>query len=257
MRLRIFFLALALFVSIVFQLTACDQIGGGPEQAARTAFDQFAKIQGIPYQDISLQTLKNDGTYATVRITVWLRPSAQSDWTEEYADVEVRNIGNQWQASALTNLTLTEAQQQRTNATATARAQSTAAAATATIEVVRRIEKLVRIVSVSGISFDNTSYYKSRSWDMVIGNDDHIQHSVLFHFQWKEDMSWPSLGAAHYGVPHQADLTFEVPPNSAKTFNVTIKDTDHDSSVYGQGSDMSQDYDLSYNIQSIDGVSLR
>lgn len=73
----------------------------------------MGKMHKPTYKDETFKELANDGTYATVRVTAWFRPSAQSDWIEQYADVEVRNVGGQWQTSPFMPFRPTQAETQR------------------------------------------------------------------------------------------------------------------------------------------------
>ena len=56
--------------------------GGGPEAAARIAFEQWAQQNGVPCRDVHLQTLNNDGVFATVRITAMFKESPEAPWLE-------------------------------------------------------------------------------------------------------------------------------------------------------------------------------
>ena len=47
--------------------------GGGPEAAAKTAFEQWAQQNGVPYKDARFQTLNNNGVFAAVRITAMFK----------------------------------------------------------------------------------------------------------------------------------------------------------------------------------------
>lgn len=127
----------------VILLTSCASAPSGAEQAARSAFEKFAQGQSVPYKDVSIKTVNNDGTYAIIRVIAWFRPSAQSDWLEQYADLEVRNVGGQWQANTWMSFQFTDAEKSRQDArakatevaqqaTRSAIATSTAVAATAT-----------------------------------------------------------------------------------------------------------------------------
>jgi len=109
-RIRIQF-AEALVVLAVL-LVSCS-IGNSPESVALAAAEKHFQSQGIPYKDLSVLILKNDGTYATVRVVAWVRPTAQSHWEEESADIEVRNVGGQWRANTNIVFDSTPAEQQR------------------------------------------------------------------------------------------------------------------------------------------------
>ena len=136
----------AVFIIALLLLTSCvlTTSNVGAEQAASRAFEKFAQEQGVPYKDVSVKTISNDGTYATVRVTAWFRSSAVSDWLEQYADIEVRNVGGQWQADIWMSFKITDAEKSRQNerakateiliqATRSVIETNTAAAATATV----------------------------------------------------------------------------------------------------------------------------
>lgn len=114
------------FFALAFTIVACNSTD--LESVALDAFRQFADVQKIPYDRVSVRTLSNDGTYAIVRITAWFRPSSQSDWVEQFADVELRKVGGKWYASTSMSFQDTLATQQ--TRTAVANMTSTLAAAT-------------------------------------------------------------------------------------------------------------------------------
>jgi len=136
---------LALLISLMLLLVACsmgriaEQIAGGPQSAAGEAFEAWAKRAGVPYEDVRYETLSDDGTFSTVRVTAFLRQSAEADWQEMQADVECRKVGGKWQCQEYFYFTLSEAERQRIgaarNATATVvMATRVAEEATATAE---------------------------------------------------------------------------------------------------------------------------
>lgn len=73
---------------------------GGPENAAQMALGEYASREGMPYKNVRIQTLSNDGAFATVRITAEFKETAQADWVEKQAEVQFRNIGGKWQVSS-------------------------------------------------------------------------------------------------------------------------------------------------------------
>ena len=70
----------------------------GPEAATLSNFVAWANRVGTPYKDPLAKVLKNDQTFATVRVTAKFRDNPQSDWVEMWTDVDVKNVGGQWQA---------------------------------------------------------------------------------------------------------------------------------------------------------------
>lgn len=75
-------------------MTGCTQMDG-PEAAAKTAFIEWAQSIRTPYRNESFQTLTNDNTLATVRITVELLTKAQ--WTVKQVDIPCRQVESSWQ----------------------------------------------------------------------------------------------------------------------------------------------------------------
>jgi len=126
----------------------------GPQVAAKEAFEQWAQQAGIPYRDVRYETLRDDGTYAAVRIVAQFRQAADAPWLENEAEVECRKVGEQWQCESWMYWQLTKAEQERVAAaTATASAASFAtataeAAATATLEA-----QLAALKGLSKIAF--------------------------------------------------------------------------------------------------------
>jgi hypothetical protein len=108
---------------------------GSPEGAAQVALDSWAKSSNTPYKDASFNTQNNDGTFATVRITVKFRPNPESEWQEYQTDVQCRLVGGQWQAPGYLQFQLSQAEQ-RKQAAATATAQATRMAAVATSQAI-------------------------------------------------------------------------------------------------------------------------
>lgn len=113
---------LALVASLILFLVACA-VGGGPQTIAKEAFEQWAEEAGIPYEDVRYETLSDDGTFATVRVTAFFRESAEAGWREMQADVECRKLAGEWRCDEHLSFTLSEAEQERIlaaqNATAT------------------------------------------------------------------------------------------------------------------------------------------
>ncbi len=68
--------------------------------AARTAFEQWAWQEGVPYRNVTCTLLGSDETFATVQIIGELRRSSDSPWQEEQGTVECRKIGQAWKCDA-------------------------------------------------------------------------------------------------------------------------------------------------------------
>jgi len=113
-----------LFASLV--VIGCEP--PGPENAARAAFVQWADtINRVPYQNAQVTTLENDGTFATVKITVEFRADKDAPWVEQEAKTNCKKVGQEWQCDGLMTFNLTAKAVAQANAIAT---QQAAAAAT-------------------------------------------------------------------------------------------------------------------------------
>ncbi|MBC7347774.1 MAG: hypothetical protein H5U00_10065 [Clostridia bacterium] len=146
--IRVFLIGLIMTLSFVAcggpseQQKALEEAGiaeprrGSPEAAAKAAFELWAQQVGMPYRNDRYTVLSNDGTFATVRIIAQFRETAESEWLEQQAIVECRNVGGKWQANAWMYFELTQAEQERIKARqkATATAQALQQQATATAE---------------------------------------------------------------------------------------------------------------------------
>lgn len=74
--------------------TRCSTMDG-PEAAAKNNFSEWAVNIRIPYRDENFQTIHNDGTLATVRITVELK--IQGEWKEKQTEIQCEKVDNDWQ----------------------------------------------------------------------------------------------------------------------------------------------------------------
>ncbi len=78
----------------LFLLTACGL--DGAERGARVTFEEWAQDQVTPYKNVRYKTLKNDGAFATVRITADFKQNEKADWMEMENILELRNMGGEW-----------------------------------------------------------------------------------------------------------------------------------------------------------------
>jgi hypothetical protein len=67
-----------------------------PEAAIEAALARSLREAGIPYRDVRLIPLVNEGTSARFRVVAGLRPGAQRDWEDNEAEVEVRSAEGSW-----------------------------------------------------------------------------------------------------------------------------------------------------------------
>lgn len=74
--------------------TRCSTMDG-PEAAARINFLEWAGNIRTPYRHENFQTMDNDGTVSTVRITVELK--IKGEWTVKQTEIKCEKADNNWQ----------------------------------------------------------------------------------------------------------------------------------------------------------------
>jgi hypothetical protein len=67
----------------------------GPEAAAKVNFLEWAVNIRTPYRNENFQTINNDGTLSTVRITVEL--NIKGEWTEKQTEIQCEKVEDNWQ----------------------------------------------------------------------------------------------------------------------------------------------------------------
>ena len=67
----------------------------GPEAAAKTNFSEWAVNIRIPYRNENFETVRNDGTLATVRITVEFK--MDGEWKEKQIEIQCEKADDNWQ----------------------------------------------------------------------------------------------------------------------------------------------------------------
>ena len=67
----------------------------GPEAAAKINFLEWAGNIRTPYRNENFQTVNNDGTLSTVRITVELK--IKGEWTEKQIEIQCEKVDEDWQ----------------------------------------------------------------------------------------------------------------------------------------------------------------
>lgn len=78
---------------------------GGPENAARAAFTKWAdEIYKVPYQNVQVSALENDGTFATVKITAEYRADKDAPWIEQETKTSCKTVGQEWQCGQVFSL---------------------------------------------------------------------------------------------------------------------------------------------------------
>ena len=67
----------------------------GPEAIAKNNFSEWAVNIRAPYRNENFQTIKNDGTLATVLITVDLK--IQGKWKKKQTEIQCEKVDDDWQ----------------------------------------------------------------------------------------------------------------------------------------------------------------
>ena len=83
-------------VSLLFVTfsTRCSTMDG-PEAAAKNSFSEWAVNIRTPYRNEDFQTINNEGTVSTVRITVELK--VKGEWTEKQIEIQCEKVDDNWQ----------------------------------------------------------------------------------------------------------------------------------------------------------------
>lgn len=75
-------------------ITQCSEMDG-PEATAKNNFSEWAVNIRIPYRNESFQTIKNNGTDATVLVTVDLK--IKGEWIEKHIQIDCEKLDKDWQ----------------------------------------------------------------------------------------------------------------------------------------------------------------
>ena len=85
---------IAVALLVVAFSTRCSTMDG-PEAAAKNNFSEWAVNIRAPYRNENFQTINNDGTVATVLITVDLK--IEGEWQEKQIEIQCEKVVNDWQ----------------------------------------------------------------------------------------------------------------------------------------------------------------
>jgi hypothetical protein len=85
---------IAVSLLLVTFSTRCSTMDG-PEAAAKNRFSEWAVNIRTPYRHENFQTINNDGTLATVLITVDLK--IKGEWKEKQVEIQCEKVDNNWQ----------------------------------------------------------------------------------------------------------------------------------------------------------------
>jgi hypothetical protein len=89
---------MAVSLLVVTFSTRCSTMDG-PEAAAKKIFSEWAVNIRTPYRNENFQTINNDGTLATVLITVDLK--VKGEWKEKQTEIQCEIVDDDWQCDRL------------------------------------------------------------------------------------------------------------------------------------------------------------
>jgi len=159
MRNRPWFQLYAIWFLFSLLASACSIVfKSGPEPEARKLFEDWAQQAGVPYKDISLVTVANDGAFATVQLTASLKQSATEDWLRKQTNIECRHVGSQWQCNSEFVFSFTKEEQatQDKIAANTATAAMISFEATAT-ELARQAAATQKVLEATQRAFEQSA----------------------------------------------------------------------------------------------------
>ena len=84
---------IAVTLLLVMLSTQCSKMDA-PEAAANISFSEWAVNIRVPYRHEDFQTIQNDGSSATVHITVELK--LKGEWLEKQTDVHCQKADDVW-----------------------------------------------------------------------------------------------------------------------------------------------------------------
>ncbi len=84
----------AVALLLVIATVRCTPLDG-PEAAARINFLEWAGNIRTPYRKESFETMNNDGSLSTVRVTVELM--IRDEWTEKQLELQCKKVDDDWQ----------------------------------------------------------------------------------------------------------------------------------------------------------------
>lgn len=101
---------LLLVISLVF--VSCSS--SSSLSAAEDTFLAYINNSGLPYRNESFHLSYSDDVFNTYLLTVELRESKGSDWTEYETEIECSKLGNDWQCENIFRFTLSQRTLQKT-----------------------------------------------------------------------------------------------------------------------------------------------
>ena len=220
-------LCLILLVLFIPITVSCGSTAlNNPQSVTKVAFEDWSRDTGIPYENVQYNIISNDGTFATVRVTAYLRTSEEKPWLEEQTDIECQKIGVKWQAdpSGFVYFDLTEKQKEDLQA-----AQKEEEKAVAE-ELEQRRQSGWEKVSILGIEkYGRSGYCNCISVTVTIRNDDNISHDVDFAVWVKgirsgESVSNVRLTGSLYSIPPNQTYTQEVAAYERSVWNMWSSD---------------------------------
>lgn len=78
----------------------------GPESAAQNAFEAWAKTKGVPYQNVQIGVVQNDGTFATIHILAEFRSAQELPWIQQETQFKCHKVGQDWQCDPIQDFSI-------------------------------------------------------------------------------------------------------------------------------------------------------
>lgn len=73
----------------------------GSENAAQNTFEAWAKNNGVPYQNVKIGVVQNDGTFATMHILAEFRSAQDLPWIQQETQFKCHKVGQDWQCDPI------------------------------------------------------------------------------------------------------------------------------------------------------------
>ena len=158
--------------------------GGTPSAAALEVVLLDEELSGEPIkpESVEITELSNDGTYATVRVYAQRRLGPESDWLNQYADIDlVKTAGSGWEISDDGVYWQNTVEQE-----ASIQAKETVSVqATQTAEEEESL-KAIQMIDVDFPNVHNLKFTGSRVYlDIVIVNNDDVNHSIVLRTKFR------------------------------------------------------------------------
>lgn len=155
-----------------------------------TVSRSFEDWVSIPYRDVKVSVVENDGTFAKVLVTAEFLESPESEWMAKEANIDCRKVGREWQCDTYFYFQLTSAQRRslelQATLTETAIIESTVKSVTATAVSVEDVKSLISLVGDGKLVIDDPSFHGNGYIDLTIRNESSSEHIVSILYWWHE-----------------------------------------------------------------------